>query len=78
MSLPGATLGDRTPDFSQLDLRLDKTWETKAAKTTAYVDVRNVYNRANLVTQYSYNFDYTHKYARSGLPILPMLGARVD
>jgi outer membrane receptor for ferrienterochelin and colicin len=78
VSLPGATLGDRTPDFSQLDLRVDKVWETKAAKITAYVDVRNVYNRANLVTQYSYNFDYSQRFARSGVPILPMVGARVD
>src|SRR6202034_2350548 len=41
---PGPTLGARTPDFSQLDARIDKSWDVGSAKITAYVDVRNVYN----------------------------------
>jgi outer membrane receptor for ferrienterochelin and colicin len=78
VSVPGPTLGARTPAFSQLDLRVDKSWRTKAAKITAYVDVRNVYNRTNLVTPYSYSADYDQKYARYGLPVLPMVGARAE
>ena len=31
-TLPGTTLGDRTPAFSQLDLRVDKTWTTPTAR----------------------------------------------
>jgi TonB family protein len=78
VSVPGATLADRTPAFSQLDLRVDKTWSFHTTKLTAYVDVRNVYNRANVVTPYAYNYDSSQSYARTGLPILPMIGARLD
>lgn len=78
VSIPGATLGARTPAFSQLDLRVDKAWKTAMGKLSAYVDVRNVYNRANLVTPYAYSEDYSQKYARYGLPVLPMAGGRLD
>lgn len=78
VSIPGATLGDRTPAFSQLDLRIEKLWKVRPLTITTYVDVRNVYNRANIVTPYTYNYDYSQSYARNGLPILPMAGARID
>ena len=77
-SISGTTLGDRIPDFSQLDLRLDKIWTLKWATISAYLDVRNVYNRKNVVTSYSYNYDYSQRYARTGIPILPMFGMRAD
>ena len=75
---PGPTLAARTPDFSQLDFRVDKTWTFPKARVTAYLDVRNVYNRANVVSPFAYKYDYTQSYYRSGLPILPMLGMRAD
>jgi len=78
VTIPGTTLGTRTPAFSQLDARVDKSWEFRRAKLSAYVDVRNVYNRANTATPYSYNYDYSQKYARTELPILPMVGVRAD
>lgn len=61
--------------FHSLDLRIDKTWTFPAWKLTAYVDVRNVYNRQNPESQV-YNFDYSKSSPLSGLPILPILGAR--
>ena len=61
--------------FHSLDLRVDKTWEFRAWKLTAYLDVRNVYNRQNPEGQV-YNFDYSRSSPISGLPILPMLGLR--
>jgi outer membrane receptor for ferrienterochelin and colicin len=78
VSTPGTTLGDRTPAFSQLDLRIEKTWDLHPTRLTAYVDIRNVYNRANVVSPYTYNYDYSQSYARTGVPILPMFGARFD
>jgi hypothetical protein len=74
----GPTLAARTPDFSQLDLRVDKTWTFQRWRMSAYLDVRNVYNRANVVTPYVSNYDSSQRYARSGLPILPMFGTRLD
>jgi hypothetical protein len=56
-------------------VRIDKTWEFSAWKLTAYLDVRNVYNRKNPESQV-YNFDYSKSSPISGLPILPILGVR--
>ena len=41
----------------------------------AYLDVQNVYNRANAEGR-SYNFDYSQSKPVRGLPILPILGLR--
>jgi hypothetical protein len=44
-------------------------------RLTAFLDVQNVYNRANAEgAQYSYN--YTQQKPNTGLPILPILGVR--
>lgn len=76
--IEGPTLGATLPAFSQLDLRIDKSWHIRSGKITVYLDVRNVYNRPNIQTAYSYNFDYLQSVAGSGLPILPILGVRGD
>jgi TonB family protein len=65
----------RVPDFNQLDLRIDKAWQFRAWKLSAYLDVQNVYNRKNPESM-SYNYNYTKSAVVSGLPILPILGLR--
>ena len=66
---------ERLPLFHQLDVRLDKRWKFKAWQLSAYLDVQNVYNRANAeAIQYNYNF--TARQYVTGLPILPSLGLR--
>jgi hypothetical protein len=71
----GPLLSARMPPFHELDLRVDKTWKFASWKLTTYLDVQNVYNRAN-PEAVSYNFNYTKPRYQSGLPILPSLGIR--
>jgi outer membrane receptor for ferrienterochelin and colicin len=78
IAVNGPDLGDRVAPFEQLDLRIDKTWSFASFGLTAYLDVRNVYNYANVADAYVYNFDYTQKTARVGMPILPIVGLRLD
>lgn len=67
----------RLPLFEQLDLRVDKTWTFAAWKLTSYLDVQNVYNRAN-VEGVSYNYNSTKSTSVTGLPLLPSLGLRAE
>jgi hypothetical protein len=67
--------GARLPLFEQLDLRVDKTWEFAKWKLTVYLDVQNVYNRAN-PEGVTYNYNSTQSTYISGLPLLPSLGVR--
>ena len=68
----------RIPDFVQADVRVSKrfTFGT-AAKGEVYVDVQNVTNRRN-PEDIVYNYDYSQKGYITGLPILPVAGARVE
>ena len=59
----------------QLDVRLDRFWQFKDWRLSAYVDVQNVYAHAT-VMDYRYNQDYTQKTAIKTLPILPSFGVR--
>ncbi len=68
-------LGARLPVFHQLDIRVDKTWQFKSWRLSAYLDVQNAYNQGN-VEGVSYNYDFTRSTFAQGLPILPSLGVR--
>ena len=68
---------ERLPLFHQLDLRVDRVWKFKRWKFSAYLDLQNVYNQAN-VEGFSYNFNYTSRTYVSGLPIIPSIGVRGD
>jgi len=68
--------GRRNPAFHQLDVRVDKTWQLgNGAKLSAYVDILNAYNQAN-VEGVSYNYNQTLSTNASGIPFLPSLGLR--
>ncbi|HMA91254.1 MAG TPA: TonB-dependent receptor, partial [Polyangiaceae bacterium] len=73
--IPGEINTRRLPPFHQLDVRLDKTWTMKDFRLSTYLDVQNVYNRAN-PEGVSYNYRYTTAQWQSGLPIVPSLGIR--
>jgi TonB family protein len=73
--IQGVTNSERTPAFHQLDLRVDKTFSFKHFKVIGYLDVQNVYNRAN-PEGIRYNYRYTKPEWQSGLPIVPNLGIR--
>ncbi|MBL8955175.1 MAG: TonB-dependent receptor [Myxococcaceae bacterium] len=65
----------RLPDFFQLDVRLDKRFVFKHWMLSLYLDVQNVTNQRN-VEQLIYNHDFTKEAFITGLPILPVLGAK--
>ena len=65
----------RVPAFHQLDIRLDKTWIYNKWIFTAYVDLQNVYNRAN-PEQLEFNFNYQKTTYTHGFPIYPIIGLR--
>lgn len=68
----------RIPDFVQLDLRVDKTITFRRGVTlNLYLDVQNVTARAN-PEEIVYNFDFTKKGTITGLPILAVIGAKVQ
>jgi TonB family protein len=65
----------RNGAFHQLDLRVDKRWIYQSWVLGAYIDIQNVYNRAN-PEGLSYNFNYRQSQRQQGLPILPIFGIR--
>jgi outer membrane receptor protein involved in Fe transport len=71
----GAPNSDRLPPFHQLDIRIDKRWVFENWILSAYLDLQNVYNRAN-TEGFSYNYDSSEKRPQQGLPILPVLGIK--
>ena len=71
----GASHSSRLPLFNALDLRVDKRWIYQGWILNVYLDIQNVYNKAN-VEDYDYNFNYRKSSPQQGLPILPILGIR--
>jgi hypothetical protein len=75
----GQVNAGRLPSFNQLDLRVDKRWVYQSWMLDFYLDVQNIYNRANPEGQsYAYNYDFSKSRIQQGLPILPILGVRAD
>lgn len=71
----GPKNSERIPDFVQLDLRVAKRFKIGASELEAYLDVQNVTNRDN-PEEIAYSPDYSEKRYVTGLPILPVFGAR--
>ncbi|HEX9051079.1 MAG TPA: TonB family protein [Anaeromyxobacter sp.] len=71
----GATNSGRLAPFDALDVRVDRTWTYDRWRLSAYLDVQNVYNRAN-PEGWQYNYDYSQRARLTGLPILPILGLK--
>jgi len=67
----------RVPSFNQLDLRVDKRWIYQSFMLDFYLDLQNVYNRAN-PEGLTYNYNFSKRGIQQGLPIFPILGVRVD
>jgi hypothetical protein len=73
----GAHNSIRIPAFYQLDARVAKRFKFGGdTELEAYLDVQNVTNHQN-PEEIVYNFDYTKKSYITGLPILPVLGAKL-
>jgi hypothetical protein len=74
----GAQNSIRIPDFIQADARVSKHFDFDAmTKLDIFLDVQNVtdqQNREDIV----YNYNYTKRNYITGLPTLPVLGARFE
>ena len=73
----GEYMGSRVPAFHQLDIRIDKEFIFRKWRLTAYLEIMNVYNRAN-PEALIYNFDYTEQDYLSSLPFIPNMGVRAE
>jgi TonB family protein len=73
----GETNSDRNGAFHQLDLRLDKKWIYDRWMLNFYVDLQNVYDRAN-PEGLQYNYDFTKNTVQGGLPILTIVGLKAE
>jgi TonB family protein len=71
----GAVNSGRADAFHQLDVRIDKRWVFEKWMLNAYLDIQNVYNRAN-ADGIQYNYDFSTSEPEQGLPIIPVLGVR--
>ena len=65
----------RTPEFSRLDLRVEKQWTFSAWKLAFYLDLQNVYNASNPEGTI-YDYEYRETTDIRGLPIIPNFGLR--
>ncbi|HEX8953815.1 MAG TPA: TonB-dependent receptor, partial [Polyangia bacterium] len=74
----GAQNSIRIPDFVQLDVRLEKTFTFHhGVQLNIFADVQNVTNRAN-PEELVYNYNFTRRDYIIGLPVLAVVGARVQ
>lgn len=73
----GAQNSVRIPAFAQLDARLAKRFQWSWGKAEVFVDVQNVTDRRN-PEEIVYNYTYGKRGYISGLPILPVVGARFE
>ena len=71
----GALNSIRIPPFWQLDVRVSKRFRIGRSELEAYLDLQNVTDRSN-PEEIVYSADYSQRRSITGLPILPVLGAR--
>jgi hypothetical protein len=73
----GAQNSIRIPAFAELDLRVSKRFKFKASSLELYLDVQNVTDRQN-PEEIVYSPDYSAKRYINGLPLLPVMGAKLE
>jgi len=76
--IQGDLLSERLPEFHQLDLRIDKTWTFNRWKLGLYLDIQNLYNRANTETLVYGGRQLAQVAPISGIPFFPNIGLRAD
>lgn len=71
----GAPLSQRSADFLQLDLRVDKTWVFDTWSLELYFELNNATNRRN-IESIQYAEDYRSRDDITSFPLTPSLGVR--
>lgn len=75
--ISGRPFSQRLGAFHQLDVRIDKTWDFRVWKLSAYLDLYNAYNHQS-PEDLSYDFNYSRSTTQKGLPLIPSLGLRAE
>ena len=78
LQISGGINSNRLPAFQQLDLRIDKTWVFNRWKLGLYLDIQNLYNRANTETLVYGGRQLAQVAPISGIPFFPNIGLRAD
>jgi hypothetical protein len=73
----GAQNTIRLPAFYQLDLRAERPFTWSRARLVLSLDVINVTFHRN-AEEIVYSYDYTQKGYLTGLPLLGVLGVRIE
>ena len=73
----GAQNSIRIPDFVQLDVRAEKTFNFRRLSLNVFADVQNVTNRPN-PEEIVYDYNFTRRAYITGLPILAVVGLRLQ
>lgn len=73
----GAQNSIRLPAFYSLDIRVEKAFVFQRIKMNAFADVQNITNRKN-PEEIVYSANFSQRDYISGLPILAVVGARVE
>ena len=71
----GEPYSSRHPTFSQLDLRIERTFTFELFQLGVFLDVQNALNAEN-PEDILYDYRYRESAPVRGLPILPLLGMR--
>jgi hypothetical protein len=69
--------GPRLPTFHALDLRIDRRWSFRDWQLDVYLDVQNVYGRAN-VSQIQWNARDMAPEPNESLGVLPSIGVNIE
>lgn len=69
--------GPRLPTFHALDARVDRRWSFRGVQLVTYLDVQNLYGRAN-VSRYTWNQRTGRVEADESLGVLPSIGVNVE
>ena len=73
----GAQNSIRLPSFYSLDVRVEKAFVLRRLKFNVFADVQNVTNRKN-PEEIIYSANYSQRDYITGLPVLAVVGARVE
>jgi hypothetical protein len=74
----GAQNSIRLPDFWQVDVRVDRAFALgESAHLLVYIEGLNITNRSN-AEEYVYSADFSRRATITGVPVVPVLGARVE
>jgi TonB family protein len=73
----GAQNSIRIPAFYSLDVRLEKAFVFRRLKFNVFADVQNVTNRKN-PEEIIYSADYSQRSYITGLPVLAVVGVRME